>query len=61
MGLNDEMEKLRQAEQWLMTCELTSQQSKAAWEHVCHVLVHSPDAGLRNAARKICHETGFET
>lgn len=53
MGLNDEQEKLRQAEQWLWDCEIGSHQFDAAWEHVVHVSCTSQDIDLRNQALRI--------
>ena len=37
MGLNDQHEKLRQAEEWLDNCDPSSQQFLAAWEHIMSI------------------------
>ena len=41
MGLNDEMEKLRQAEQWLDAGNPQDDRAQAAWEHVIFVVKHA--------------------
>ena len=46
MGLNDEREKFRQAQEWLRSCEPDTQQYKAAWEHLIHLLGSSEDPAL---------------
>ena len=53
MGLNDEAEKLRYAKTLLLTCEPTSHQYKAAYEHVGWVLTYTRDAKLREQAQEI--------
>ncbi len=53
MGLNDEAEKLRQAEGWLRDCEVGSQHYKAAWEHVTWLLTYTKDPALREGAQKL--------
>jgi hypothetical protein len=56
MGLNDESEKLRQAARWLEDCDASSQHSRAAWEHVTHVLTTTADPALRAQAQKIADQ-----
>lgn len=53
MGLNDDQEKLRQAEHWLLTEAATSDQWLAAWEHVAWVLTYTRKPELRDQAQKI--------
>jgi hypothetical protein len=53
LGLNDELEKLRQAEEWLMNCEIGSQQHDSAWEHVIHVYYTSKDPALVKKAGQV--------
>ncbi len=54
MGLNDALEKLRQAEEWLDTCDPNSQQFLAAWEHVQYTSLHSGgDAEVSREAWRI--------
>jgi hypothetical protein len=49
MGLDDELEKLRQAEAWL-TGEATAEQHDAAIEHAAHVLYTTERQDLRHRA-----------
>jgi len=54
VGLNDGLEKLRQAEEWLDNCDPSSQQFLAAWEHVTYVSLHANgDAELSREAWRI--------
>jgi hypothetical protein len=59
MGLNDEAEKLRQAKTWLLTCEPSSQQYRAAHEHVDWVLTHTQDVALYTEALGIAMALGW--
>jgi 2-oxo-4-hydroxy-4-carboxy--5-ureidoimidazoline (OHCU) decarboxylase len=52
MGLNDEAEKLRQAGEWLKG-DARSENFKAAFEHMTHVLNTSPDPALSAQAQKL--------
>jgi hypothetical protein len=60
MGLHDEREKLRQAEQWLVTQPMYSDHFLAAYEHVTWVYRESPDQALRGEATRILRELGHE-
>lgn len=53
MGLNDEAEKLRQADEWLRNCDITSQQWRAAWEHIIQVCGYCKDDSLFREAQRI--------
>ena len=53
MGLNDEQEKLKQAEEWLRTLRVPDMRVKAAWEYVTFVFAHSEDPELRKQAKDI--------
>jgi hypothetical protein len=53
VGLNDDQEKLRQAEVWLLTKPATSDQWLAAWEHVSWILTYTGQPELRDQAQKI--------
>jgi hypothetical protein len=59
LGLNDEQEKLRQAREWLEACEPTSQQYKAAYEHIGGVLTYAGDTELREQAQEIARALGW--
>ena len=50
MALNDEMEKLHQAEEWLTPGH---RYSLYAWEHICWVLDTVTDSRLRAEAERI--------
>jgi hypothetical protein len=52
MGLNDEAEKLRQAGEWLKG-DARSENFKAAWEHVAHVLNTTGDSALSAQAQAL--------
>jgi hypothetical protein len=54
MGLDDEMEKLRQAGQWLK--DGSQQQKEAALDQIGHVLCHSTRTDLRAKAWALLHE-----
>jgi hypothetical protein len=53
MGLNDEAEKLRQAEEWLHSG--TPEQVMAAWDHICWV--YNNDALLQPEAARMIRDT----
>jgi hypothetical protein len=53
MGLDDEAEKLRQAEEWFKDGK--PEQQKAALDHVGHVLATSQRRDLRSKAWKLLH------
>jgi hypothetical protein len=53
MGLDDEMEKLKQAEEWLN--DGTAEQRAAAHDQIGHVLVHSQRRDLRVKAWSLIH------
>lgn len=53
MGLDDEAEKLRQAEQWL--ADGSDEQKQAAMDYVGEVLEYSQRADLRERAWAILH------
>lgn len=55
MSLNDELEKIRQAEEWLSTESPGSQLYAAARDHLLSVADWSPDHAIRNAARAAIH------
>jgi hypothetical protein len=57
MGLNDEREKLRQAQEWLKDCKPTSHQFQAAWEHINDLLCCASDVFLHDEARETADET----
>jgi hypothetical protein len=40
--MTDDQDKLRQAEEWIMTAKVGSEQWKAAWEHVRYLLGMEP-------------------
>ena len=58
MGLNDEEEKLRQAEEWLLhdVPGVMRMHRNAAWEYVLYVYSHAPDSELRGKAREIINK-----
>lgn len=51
--MNDQLEKLRTAKEWLITRTPGSMEWWAAWEHVKWVLTTTPDEGLRIEAQAI--------
>jgi hypothetical protein len=55
MSLNDESEKLRQAEEWLSDPELlvTDEKFKAAWEHVMYVYNNTLNCELKSQSTAI--------
>jgi hypothetical protein len=53
MGLDDEAEKLRQAEEWIR--DGTAEQRSAAHDQIGHVLVHSDRRDLRKKAWDLIH------
>jgi hypothetical protein len=53
MALNDEMEKLKQAEEWLRDCDVDSQVFQASWEHVCWAAVEASDEKVRARAWEV--------
>lgn len=54
MAVNDEREKLRQAKEWLETCEVSSPHFKAAWEHITWLLTHGTlDPAVRAEAQQL--------
>lgn len=55
MGLNDEMEKLRQAEEWLVTQPVDSEYSHAAIDHLAHAYSHG-DLDARTEVLRILRE-----
>lgn len=52
MGLNDEMEKIRQAGEWLKL-PTDSEHRHAAMEHLIHVVEYNDSPSLRAAALKV--------
>jgi hypothetical protein len=54
MGMNDDMEKLVQAEEWLGSED--SELSDAAWDHVTFVYRTATEWALRDKARQIINE-----
>lgn len=52
MGLNDEMEKLRQAEEWLTEAPVLDH-GLAGWDHVNWVYEHTHDVQLKTEAARI--------
>lgn len=50
MSLNDELEKLHQAEEWLV---VGHRYSLYAWEHVCWVLENATDRKVHAEAERI--------
>jgi hypothetical protein len=52
MGLNDEREKLRQAEQWMIDCDVNSHHFLAAWEHLTWIY------GYARVSRDLKDEAG---
>lgn len=53
MGLDDEAEKLRQAEEWLK--DGSRQQREAALDHVGWIICHSVRPDMRGKAWKLLH------
>lgn len=51
MGLNDQLEKIRQAEEWLMTEPPGSRYSTAAKDHLLSLVEWSQDAEVVKAAK----------
>jgi hypothetical protein len=54
MGADDEMEKLKQADEWMTTG--SKQQQEAALDQIGHVLCHSDRRDLRKFAWAILHK-----
>lgn len=59
MGLNDEQEKIRQAEAWLRDPETDGIHLMAAREHLFHIVVRSLDPEIRSTACSIITSLGL--
>ncbi len=53
MGLNDELEKISQAEIWLRTMPNYTEHYRAAMSHLTYVASNSESPTLRAAAQKV--------
>lgn len=59
MGLNDEREKLRQAEEWLANPNEHAVHRAAAYEFIVYAAGDSPDPEVRKAARDLIFDMGI--
>lgn len=53
MALHDELDKLKTAEEYLLTYSINSQEWEAAWEHVRWTLANTQDIAARTRAQQI--------
>ena len=53
MGLNDELEKIRQAAEWLRTEPSDTEKYRAAMGHLIYVAANNDNLTLRSSAQRV--------